>query len=129
MGFPGGSVLKNPPASAGDTGSIPGLGRSPGGGNGNPLQYSCLGTPMDRGAWQARVHGVKKEWDATERLNNNNIGSTCVMIHQAFLYYPSPTLPDSQIRNISPSPAPISVLPSLSRRLSRSRLSATITEL
>ena len=74
MGFPGGSVVKNPPANAGDTGSIPGLGRSPGGGNGNPLQYSCLGTPMDRGAWQARVHGVEKEWDATERLNNNNIG-------------------------------------------------------
>ena len=72
QGFPGGSVVKNPPANAGDTGSIPGLGRSPGGGNGNPLQYSCLGTPMDRGAWQARVHGVEKEWDATERLNNNN---------------------------------------------------------
>ena len=57
----GGLVVKNPPASAGDkrdTGSIPGLGRSPGEGNGNPLQYSCLKNPVDRGAWQATVHGV-----------------------------------------------------------------------
>ena len=46
MGFPGGSVVKNPPANAGDTGLIPGLGRSPGEENGNPLQYSCLGNPM-----------------------------------------------------------------------------------
>ena len=55
--------IKNSPANAGDardTGSVPGLGRSPGGGNGNPLQYSCLKKPMDRGAWQAAVHGVKK---------------------------------------------------------------------
>ena len=51
IGFPGGSVVKNPPANAADIGSILGLGRSPGGGNGNPLQYSCLGNPMDRGAW------------------------------------------------------------------------------
>ena len=58
--FPGGSVVKNPPASAGDTGSIPGLGRSPAEGNGNPLQYSCLENPMDRGVWQAAVYGVTK---------------------------------------------------------------------
>ena len=51
--FPGGSVVKNLPANAGDVGSIPGSERSPGGGNGNPLQDSCLGNPMDRGAWQA----------------------------------------------------------------------------
>ena len=51
MGFPGGSVLKNPPANAGDVGLIPGLERSPGVGNGNPLQYYCLGNSMDRGAW------------------------------------------------------------------------------
>ena len=50
QGFPGGSVVKNLPANAGDTGSIPGSGRSPGGEHGNPLQYSCLGNPMDRGA-------------------------------------------------------------------------------
>ena len=60
MGFPGGSAVKNPPASAGEAGSIPGLGRSPGGGIGNPLQYSCLGNPLDRGAWQAMVHGIVK---------------------------------------------------------------------
>ena len=56
LGFPCGSVVKNPPANAGDAGdadSIPGSGRSPGVGNGNPLQYSCLGNPMDRGAWWA----------------------------------------------------------------------------
>ena len=56
-------VVKNPPANAGDTrdtGSIPGSGRSPGGGHGNPLQYSCLENPMDRGAWWATVHGLTK---------------------------------------------------------------------
>ena len=60
-GFSDGSGVKNPPANAGDAGdlgSIPGLGRSPGGGNGNPLQYSCLENPMDRGAWQPTVQGV-----------------------------------------------------------------------
>ena len=63
LGFPGGSVVKNPPASAGDAGLIPGSGRSPGEGNGNPLQYSCLGNPIDRGAWQTTVHGVPEESD------------------------------------------------------------------
>ena len=65
LGFPGGSVVKIPSASAGDPGSIPGSGRSPGEGNGNPLQYSCLENLMDRGAWQATVHGVAKESDIT----------------------------------------------------------------
>ena len=63
MGFPGGSVVKNPPASAEDgrdAGSIPGSGRSPGEGNGNSVQYSCLGNPMDRRVWQTVVHGVTK---------------------------------------------------------------------
>ena len=58
-------MVKNLPADAGDArdvGLIPGLGRSPGEGNGNPLQYSCLGNPMDRRAWQATVHGVTKSW-------------------------------------------------------------------
>ena len=59
-GFPGGSVVKNLSANAGDAGSIPRLGRSPGEGNGNPLQYSCLGNPMDRGVWRAIVHLVAK---------------------------------------------------------------------
>ena len=63
MDFSAGSVVKNPPANAGDAkdmSSIPGLGRSPGEGNGNPLQYSFLENPMDRGAWWAMVHGVAK---------------------------------------------------------------------
>ena len=59
-------MVKNLPANAGDTGSIPGSERSPGIGNGNPLQYSCLGYPMDRGAWRATVHGVAKELDTTK---------------------------------------------------------------
>ena len=58
-------MVKNLPANAGDVGSIPGSERSPGEGNDNPLQYSCLENPMDRGAWQATVHGVTKELDAT----------------------------------------------------------------
>ena len=64
-GFPGGSVVKNPPADAGDTGSIPGSERSSGERNGNPLQYTCLRKPKDRGAWWATVHGVAKESDTT----------------------------------------------------------------
>ena len=59
-GFPGGSAVKNPPANAGDLGSIPGLDISPGKGNGTRIQYSCLRNPMDREAWQAIVHGVAK---------------------------------------------------------------------
>ena len=60
MGFLGGSVVKNLPTKAGEAGSITGSGRSPGWRNDNPLQYSCLENPMDRGAWQATVHGVAK---------------------------------------------------------------------
>ena len=62
QGFPGGSDSKESACNVGDLGSIPGSGRSPGEGNGNPLQYSCLENPMDRGAWQATVHGVIKSW-------------------------------------------------------------------
>ena len=61
-GLPQWLSVKNPPANAGDVGSIPGSGRSPGEGNGNPLQYSCLGNPKDRGASWAAVHGVTKNW-------------------------------------------------------------------
>ena len=71
MGFPGGSVVKNSPANAGDTGDvgfIPGPGRSPGEGNGNPLQYSCQENPIDTGAWQTIVHEVAKSWT---QLNNS----------------------------------------------------------
>ena len=65
MGFPGGSVVRNPPANAGDTrnaDSIPGLVKSPGEGNRNPLQHSCLENPVDRGTCRTRVHGVAKSW-------------------------------------------------------------------
>ena len=61
VGFSGGSVVKNPPANAGDIGLILGLERLPREGNGNPVQYSCLENPMDRGAWQATAHGGRKE--------------------------------------------------------------------
>ena len=60
VGFPGGSEVKNLPENTGDVGSIPGSGRSPEEGNGNPLQYSCLGNSMDGGAWQAQSMGSQK---------------------------------------------------------------------
>ena len=60
LGFPGGSVIKNPPANAGVPDSIPGSGRSPGEGTGNPLQYSCLENSIDKGAWWAVVHGSQR---------------------------------------------------------------------
>ena len=72
MGFPAGSEVKNLPVNTGVTGSIPGSRRLPGEGNGNPIQYACLGDPMDRGAFQATVHGVAKELDMTLQLNSNN---------------------------------------------------------
>ena len=59
LGFPGGSEVKASASNAGDSGLIPGLGRSPGEGNGKPLQYPCLENPMDRGAWWAPVHGLQ----------------------------------------------------------------------
>ena len=62
LGFPAGSDGKESACIVGDLSSILGLGRSPGGGHGNPLQYSCLENPMDRGAWRATVHGVAKSW-------------------------------------------------------------------
>ena len=65
LGFPHGSVVRNPPANAGDVVSISGLERSSGEGNGNSLQYSCLGNAMNIGAWQATVHAVTKELDMT----------------------------------------------------------------
>ena len=62
MGFPAGSDSKESVCNAGDLGLIPELGRSPGEGNGNPLQYPYLGNPMDRGAWWATVHGIAESW-------------------------------------------------------------------
>ena len=73
MGSQGGSVVKNPPDNPGDLGSVLGLGRSPGEGNGNPLQYSCLGNLMDRRAGWATVHEVQKSWIQLGWLNNDNI--------------------------------------------------------
>ena len=74
--FPGSSVVKNPPANAKDAGSSPGSGRSPREGNGNPLQYSCLGNHMDREVWQASVHGVARDGHnlATEHTYSDFLG-------------------------------------------------------
>ena len=71
----GGSDGKESACNAGDQGSIPGLGRSPGGGNGNLLQYFCLENSMDRGAWQTAVYGVTKSWTLLKRLSWN----TCTL--------------------------------------------------
>ena len=70
MGFLGGSDGKDSACNAGDPGSVPESGRSPGEGNGYPLQYSCLENSMDRGAWQAIVHGVTKALDMVEQLTH-----------------------------------------------------------
>ena len=91
LGFPGDSVAKNPPANAGDTGSILGLGRSPGEGNaGNPLQYSCLGNPKDRGAWRGH-----KESDMTLQLNNNQKSATVKNKHFPGLLFIVRCLPNN----------------------------------
>ena len=78
MGFPGGSEDKASACNAGDPGSIPGLGRCPGEGNGNPLQYSCLENPMDRGAWWTTVHGVTKSIYNDEYFDKYNLSNACV---------------------------------------------------
>ena len=73
-------VIKNPPANAGDirdVGLIPGSGRSPGGGHGNPPHYFCLENPMDTGAWQATVHRVAKSWTGLKRLSMHACTQTC----------------------------------------------------
>ena len=70
-------MVKNPPANTGDVreaGLTPGSGRSPGGGHGNPLQYSCLQNPMDREAWQATVHRVEKSWTQLKQLSTHACG-------------------------------------------------------
>ena len=74
-------MVKNLIAIAGDLGSMPGLGRSPGEGNVNPLQYSCLGNPMDREAWWATVHEVAKELDITKPVNNDNKVAHLFYVH------------------------------------------------
>ena len=77
MGFLGGSDCKVSAYNAGDLGSIPGSGRSPGEGHSNPFQYSCLENPMDGGAWQATVHGFAESWT---RLSNFTIDATVYKI-------------------------------------------------
>ena len=81
MGFPGGSVVKNLPANAGDTSSIPGLERSPGEGNVNPFQYFCLENPMDRGACWAMVHGGLK------RVGHHLVTEKQQHLRYALLFY------------------------------------------
>ena len=85
-GFPGGTqVAKNPPANAGGVGSIPGLGRSPGEGHSNPLQYSCPENTMDRGAWWATVHGVIKSLTRLSDDSHNRVSvSFCFLSHFYF---------------------------------------------
>ena len=77
LGFPAGSEVKASACNAGDPGSIPGSGRSPDEGNGNPLQYSGLGNPMDRGAWWTIIHGVAKSWT---QLSNKHLSSKIIQL-------------------------------------------------
>ena len=87
MVFAGDSAVKNSPASAGDEGSIPGSGRSPGTGNGNTLQYSCLGNSMDRGDWWATVHGVANvRCDFRHSTTNGSKEVLFVLMNFFFLY-------------------------------------------
>ena len=78
MGFPGGAEVKESACNAGDLGSIPGSGRSPGEGNANPLQYSCLENPMDRGAWWATVHGVAESGTRLSHFTHKTPGKNRV---------------------------------------------------
>ena len=104
LGFPGGSVVKDPPANVGDAGLIPGWGRSPGEGNGNPLHYACLRNPMDRGAWWVTQSTGCKESDATEKLNNSNNAPHLLSI----LHHPAWLTSEA---SLDPPPPPL--LPSL----------------
>ena len=89
-------MVKNTPANSGDVGSVPGLGRPPGEGNGNPLQYSCLGNPLNRRAWWAAVPVVTKESDMTELQKQQNfvivqfnLFSNCLTegLHSLFFFF------------------------------------------
>ena len=82
-GFPGGSEVKASASNVGDSDSIPGLGRSPGEGNGNPLQYSCLRNPINRGARQATIHGVAEKLDIIERVSS----SSSKLVYRALLIH------------------------------------------
>ena len=91
QGFPGGSVLKSPPANSGDVGSVLGSGRTPGGGHGNPLQYSCLENPLDRGAWRAMVHGAARSRTRREAERRQGNGALTEFVAQAL--NPAPIQP------------------------------------
>ena len=79
-------MVKNLPDRAGDVGLIPVSGRTPGGGSGTPLQYPCLGNPVDRGSWRVIVHGVTKELDTTLQLNHSHrVGLECTSVQQSDL--------------------------------------------
>ena len=80
MGFSSGSEVKNSPVNKGDAGSIPGLGRSPGDGNGNPPQYYCLENQMHRGAWWSTVHGVTKRVRHNLGTKQDKLNSKCCSI-------------------------------------------------
>ena len=92
-GFRGGSDYKESSCSAGDLGSVPGSGRSAGGGHGNPLQYFCLKNPMDRGAWQDMVHRVARSWTQLKRLSMH----TCPQLFSSLLNLMSDKLKASLI--------------------------------
>ena len=109
LGFLGGSAVKSicKAGAAGDTGSVPGLGRTPGRGNGNPLQYSCLENPMDRGAWPATVHGVAKSQTQLKRLSKHS--RTCTYSHSPSVPSPLPTWWKGHVfmpLHLPPSPPP-----------------------
>ena len=78
VGFPSGSVVKKSSCNEEDTGLIPGSGRFPGEGNGNPLQYSCLGNPIDKGDWQTAVHGLAKSWIRLRNQTTTTTSPPCV---------------------------------------------------
>ena len=91
MDFPGGSVTKNPPTNAGNVSLIPGSGISLGEENGNPVQNSCLGNPMDSGTWWATVHGVAKESNTAWWLNKNNNNDVSISVPPTRFVPPSPS--------------------------------------
>ena len=112
-GFPGGSDRKESAYGVGDTGSIPGLGRSPGEGNGNPLQYSCLENPMDRGAWRDTVHGVAKRqiWLSTWHFSLSEVSGMRVKPESMCMHYMVHTLDihpraPAVLRDLESNPVP-----------------------
>ena len=114
--FPDGSTVKTLTANAGEVSLILGLGRSPGKGNGNPLQYSCLENPMDRGAWWAIAHEVTKSQDlATKQQQNSNSLVLClsllIMVYK--LGQNDTSIPNSLIQKLDQTKAPCVVFPRL----------------